>query len=518
MYDPTLYSNGHTAAPRDATQAPLMYAEGAEVERNLTLRDLLRILWKRLWVIVLMALVFVGAAVGSSFWQTPVYEASATLLVGQKQGKIEQPNLMSSVEGLQQLTHTVVEAVDSRPIAEEVVQQQGLQMTPQDLLDNLAVEQVEDTQFVGLSYRDTDPEKAQEIINHVGDVSSERISEAVSGTDSITVSVWDPAPLPEAPVSPDPVRDAFLALGLGLMFGIGLAFLLEGLDTRWRSAEEVEQASGAPVFGVIPEFEVAKNGGKRSRIRTAEGTGTTQPEGEADANFSQNGERKSSHGEVVTIQDPAGAASEAYRMLRTNLFYTRVDIPPKAIVLASADHNEGKSTTAANLGVALAQAGKDTLILDCDLRRPVQHKIFGTRNLVGLVDVVIGNQELREVWQEPIPGLKLVPAGATPPNPAELLSSQRFAELLGQMRQEFDYVLIDTPPMERAAEAAALAANGDGVLLILDTQHTRKGSLRRTLRRLQSVGATLLGTVMNNNRAVTKGKAAADGYSYIDGY
>jgi capsular exopolysaccharide synthesis family protein len=202
-------------------------------------------------------------------------------------------------------------------------------------------------------------------------------------------------------------------------------------------------------------------------------------------------------GELVAAQEPAGVASEAYRMLRTNLFYTQVDSPPKVVVLTSTDRYEGKTTTTANLGVTFAQAEKNTLVLDCDLRSPALHKMFGSANVRGLVDVLVGGQEPQEVWQKPIPNLKLISAGPLPPNPAELLSSRRLAEFLGEMRQEFDYVLVDAPPVG-VADSSILAANADGVLLIVHSQRTRKGSLRLAVRNLQSVGANVLGTVMNS--------------------
>lgn len=127
------------------------------------------------------------------------------------------------------------------------------------------------------------------------------------------------------------------------------------------------------------------------------------------------------------------------------------------------------------------------------------------------MDVLVGEQDPQEVWQEPIPGLKLIPAGALPPNPAEMLTSRRLAGFLGQMRREFDYVLVDTPPVGYASESAALAANGDGVLLVVDSKQTRKGSLRQALRRLGSVGANVLGTVMNKYEA-PRSRASEDGY------
>jgi capsular polysaccharide biosynthesis protein len=262
MYDPTQNSN-ERAVPRDG---PRILSTYAETQRFLSLREILQVFWKRAWIIVLVALVFVGTAIGASLVQTPVYEASAKLLLGQKQDENQLlGNLMGSVEGLQQLTHTMVEAVGSRPVAEETIQRLGLQMNPQNLLDNLTVEQVEDTQFLQLSYSDTDPQRAKEIVNVVSDVSSNKFAEANASPSDITVMVWEYAAVPRAPISPDPVRNGLLALGLGLMLGVGLAFLLEYLDDYWRSPREVEQVSGVPTLGIVPEFKVAKSVKRKGR-------------------------------------------------------------------------------------------------------------------------------------------------------------------------------------------------------------------------------------------------------------
>lgn len=217
-------------------------------------------------------------------------------------------------------------------------------------------------------------------------------------------------------------------------------------------------------------------------------------------------------GELVTIRDPGGAASEAYRLLRTNLLYAPADVSPKVIVLTSANPREGKSTIAANLGVALRRAEKDTLILDCDLRRPRLHELFRTRNSEGLVDVLVGDREPREVWQEPIPGLKLMPSGPPSSTRAELLSSRRLSEFLWEMRKEFEYVLVDTPPVGWSSDPSVLAANADGVLLVLDPRRTPKRSLRQTLRDLEGVGASVLGIVVNNCEAARDRRFHAHGY------
>jgi capsular exopolysaccharide synthesis family protein len=213
----------------------------------------------------------------------------------------------------------------------------------------------------------------------------------------------------------------------------------------------------------------------------------------------------------VALREPDGAASEAFRTVRTNLFYSLVDEPPKVITVTSPHPREGKSFVCANLGVVLAQAEKNTLVVDCDLRRPVLHDFFGERNLRGIVNILAGEVGLEEVWLEPLLGLKVVCVGPVPLHPAELLTSRRFAEFLRQAREGFDYVLLDAPPTQVVADAAIIAAQGDGVLLVFDAQHTLKRTVRRSVRSLETVGANVLGTVMNNMK--DSGKATSQDYA-----
>jgi capsular exopolysaccharide synthesis family protein len=210
-------------------------------------------------------------------------------------------------------------------------------------------------------------------------------------------------------------------------------------------------------------------------------------------------------GRLITILDPASSASEAYRTLRTNLVYAFVDAAPKVIVLTSPGRGEGKSTICANFGVVLAQADKETLIIDCDFRRPALHKFFGLRNLQGTMNVLVGERELQEAWAEPVNGLKVLGSGPIPPNPTEVLGSQRFSEFLAGVREKFDYVLIDAPPVGPVSDPAILATQSDGVLLVVDAQTTRKGSVRQAVRSLRDVDANILGTVMNNVKGTNGG-------------
>lgn len=234
---------------------PGIPAETTESDDILSIRTLLQVLWKWLWVILLVVFVLTGTVVGLGFLQTPQYEASIKVLVGQQQGISETPQ---DAFALQNVTATMAQAISSRRTAEAVIQQLDLQTSPEDFLANLNAEQIPDTQFVQVSYRDVDPERAARIVNTAGAVFSEQMSNESSNAGAITATVWEQAIVPDGPVSPNPVRNGFLALVLGSMLGVGLAFLLEYFDDRWQSPEEAEQISGVPTFGVIPEFEVSK--------------------------------------------------------------------------------------------------------------------------------------------------------------------------------------------------------------------------------------------------------------------
>jgi capsular exopolysaccharide synthesis family protein len=211
--------------------------------------------------------------------------------------------------------------------------------------------------------------------------------------------------------------------------------------------------------------------------------------------------------QLTTLDEPAGGASEAYRTLRASLLRILTMSPPAVIVLTSPGPSEGKSTTCANLGVALAQAGHKTLIMDCNLRGPVLHKVFGLSNSYGLVDVLTNGHDLQDLLREPpLTNLNVVTAGPIPPNPTELLGSGQFSEVIRGARERFDYVLLDSPQLLAAgptsigsfADPLELGSRADGVLLVLDAQGTTRNALRRAMRTVESTGSSILGLVVNN--------------------
>jgi capsular exopolysaccharide synthesis family protein len=200
---------------------------------------------------------------------------------------------------------------------------------------------------------------------------------------------------------------------------------------------------------------------------------------------------------LVTVLDPAAVASEAYRSLRTTLLYAVANTPPTVILITSPGLMDGKSTTCANLAVVLAQAGKETLVIDGDLHKPSLHKIFGVPNINGMVNVLTGEYDLSEMCTEIFPGLKILSTGPIPPSPAELLISGRLAPLIRQARQLFDYVLIDSPPTELVSDPMIIATQADAVILVLNSEGTSKVSMHRAVHDLEAVGANVVGTLIN---------------------
>jgi capsular polysaccharide biosynthesis protein len=252
-----LNGKGHVPPTGSILSLDDLYGRAHESEQAIPQTDPVRVIRRRAWIIVLAALVFAGFAAGFSSWQTPTYQTSVLVLIGQKQEGNDVPtSLQSDVQGLQQITETVATAATTDPIVDGVAQR--LNLDSPTLPGSLSSEVITGTTFVQIYYKDTDPERAQRIVDAAGQVLSARISEVSPGTGSVTATVWQAAAVPESPVSPDPVRNVLLGLLLGVMVGVGLAFLLDHLDDDWSSLDEVEKVSGVATFGVIPAFKTPK--------------------------------------------------------------------------------------------------------------------------------------------------------------------------------------------------------------------------------------------------------------------
>ncbi len=304
----------------------------------------------------------------------------------------------------------------------------------------------------------------------------------VSGAvDTGEVVLVTPAQTPVSPSSPKPVQDALLGLAAGLALGLAAAFLRDSLDDRLTSKEVAEQLGGGPVLAMTPVV----SSGRRSKPV------------------------------VVSVTEPTSPAAESYRSLRTSLQFARQEQQLRSLVVTSPGVGDGKTSTLANLGVVFAQAGERVVLVSCDLRRPRIGEFFGLGEQAGLTCVLAGRRTLEEVLL-PVPGLdrlSLLPAGPVPPNPAELLNGARARDIFKRLRDEFDLVLIDSPPVLPVTDAAILSQYADATLMLAAAGQTRKGDLHRAAEKLDQVGATILGIVLNKVTRHT-GRNYGYGYSY----
>jgi capsular exopolysaccharide synthesis family protein len=305
-------------------------------------------------------------------------------------------------------------------------------------------------------------------------------SNLAAGLNTASVTVIDEAMLPLGPVSPDVQTNVMIAAALGLLVGVLGAFIFDSLDDTLRTTDDVELFSGLLSIGAIPHFQAA-----------------TAAAGRPEEMGEEPGERR----RLVSITAPASPTAEAYRALRSSILLSAIDNPLRTLVITSAFMSEGKSTLSANLAVMLAQRGERVLIVDADLRRSTLHLLFGLRRPAQGLTNLLSRQTDDSVILHPVsqvPSLAYLPAGAVPPNPAELLASHRMAEMMRQWSEQYDRVIIDTAPILAVSESLAPAARADSVLLVVRAGVTRKKALMRTRELLRRVNAHLLGAVVND--------------------
>ena len=309
----------------------------------------------------------------------------------------------------------------------------------------------------------------------------EKLKEAgvSAGLKSNNFRIVDSARPPGGPIEPNIPRNLGFALILGLASGVGLAFLLEGLDNTVRTTEQAHMISGLAPLGMIPlGSKSAREGPNAKRLVIASSKEAV---------------------ELVTQVRPQSQMAESYRALRTSLLLSNLGAPPKVIMVTSALPQEGKSTTSINCAVVLAQKGVRVLLIDADLRRPSIHKTLGMGPRSGLSNVLTGSTTLEQSITRTsiLPNLYVLPAGTPPPNPAELLASSNMRDVLARLREEYDHIVIDTPPSLSVTDAVVLSPRADAVVLVIRSGQTTKQALRRARDLLTQVNAKVVGVLLN---------------------
>lgn len=446
---------------------------------EISLQELFYILRKRLWMIILLLIISVVVAGALSFYVLePEYETFTTLMVGrpkdyQSESKIEYNELLLN----QKLVHTYGVLVESRDVSDKVIKNLDLDMSFQDFSNKVGVTLVKDTEIIKIQVTDKDPEVATNIANETASVFMDSV---VKFMNVENIQVIDEAQVPNNPVKPRPMLNMAIAGVLGLMVGVFVSFLLEFLDTTIKTPEDVEDHLDLSVIGAIPKMD-----GDESTI--------------------------------VSLASPKAPTTEAFRTLRTNIQFSSIDKEIKTIIITSSTPSEGKSTTAVNLAGIIAQGEKKVLLIDCDLRKPKIHNIFNISNREGLTNVLVGNKKIEEVAYkyEGFKNLEIITSGPVPPNPAELLGSDRMKRFLVEVREKYDMVILDTPPVGVVTDSAVLSTIADGLIVVAAVAQTDMEDVIRGKELLDKVKANIIGVVLNK---VPIGGRSSYKYGYYTNY
>jgi non-specific protein-tyrosine kinase len=497
------------------------------------LRQYAILLWRWAWLIVLATALAAGAAYLTSSYQTPIYEASTSLLIDQAPST--QTSEYTSLLMDERLARTYAELITDRLILEETARRlvDGVDI---GLLDkSITVELVRETQLIGVSVEYPSAVMAAQITNTLVEVFIEqnsefqasrfessklnlsdqlvkldkqieekeaaiealgtartaeekeelarlesllsqdrssytallqsyeelRLAEAQSASNVVQLA---PATIPTSPIRPRILMNTLLAGVVGAMLALGVIFLIEYLDDTVKSTEEASQATGLPIIGFMAQVK---------------------DQGE---------------GIPYVSQEPRAPFAEAFRALRSNIQFAGVDRGIRTLLVTSVGPEEGKTTVAANLAVVMAQGGKSVVLLDADLRKPRIHRMMGIPNRLGLSDIFVRpSAELVGMirkWDRE--NLYIVPSGKLPPNPAELLASERMSQILDNFKGNYDFVIVDSPPVGVVTDPVVLSARMDATLLVIEPKKTKLAGAVQAVEQLNRAGANLIGLVFNN--------------------
>lgn len=444
----------------------------------MNLKDFVKVVRSR-WITICLAIMVavVGAGI-VTLLTTPLYQASSRLFVSTTSGS----SLAETYQGnrfSQERVVSYAQLLTGRTLAQRTIDKLGLDLAAEDLQKRVKASARPDTVLITVEVLDASPTRARDIANTLSDEFVTLVRELETPEDGSRpdsrVVVEERASIPGSPVVPKTTQNLAVGLMVGLLLGIGLAVLLDMLDNTVKSRQTVEDITGHGVVGSIPLD-------KERRKQAA-----------------------------ISFDDDNSAIAEAFRGLRTNLQFLAVDDPPRVIVITSSMPSEGKSTTAINLALALAEADHNVVLVDGDLRRPSVHKYLDLIGPVGFSTVLSGVATLSEALQKTrYPNLTVLTSGTVPPNPSELLASQAAQTLLADLRNEFDYVIVDSTPLLAVTDAAILAAGADGVLMIARFGQTKRDQLVHAVGNLKDVGARVLGAVL----AVVPARRGSYSYNY----
>jgi capsular exopolysaccharide synthesis family protein len=417
------------------------------------------------WLIICSTIVVgVLAAVALTLLTTPQYEASTRLFVSTTTVAKDPYAAYQGTLFTQQRVTSYTKLLMGDALAQRTVDKLHLDMGAATLQAEVKANS-NDAALIDVSVRDPSPARARDIANALSDefvvMVGELEASANDGRRDARVVVQQHASIPAKPVIPKTTRNLAIGLALGAFLGIGLAIIRDRLDKTVKDQQIVEKITGVGLIANIP----------------LDADRQTDP--------------------AISFADDRSAMAEAFRKLRTNIQFFDVHHPPRIIVVSSSLPGEGRSTTAINIALALAEADHNVLLVDGDMRKPGLAEYFGLRGSAGFSTVLTGRASLHEVLQKTrYPGLSVLTSGPNQPNPSELLGSMVAKNVLNEMRSGFDYVIVDSSALLPVTDAAVLAAEADGVLVIARFAKTKREQLTHAVRNLRNVNARILGAVL----------------------
>ena len=449
----------------------------------MTLQDFTKLLRTR-WMSILVAiLVGLAGAATVTLLTTPLYQASTRLFVATTAGS----TLTETYQGNRSSQERVVSYVEllmGETLAQRTIDKLGLDMSATTLQEHVTASAKLDTVLIDVVVLDESAVRARDIANVLSDEFVVMVRDLETPEDGAApdtrVVVEQRASVADHPVVPKTARNMSIGLALGVIIGIGLALLRDLLDNTVKQGQTLEHVTGVGLVGNIPLDKGRRN----------------EP--------------------AITFDGDNSTIAESFRKLRTNLQFLRVDSPPRLIIVTSSMPGEGKSTTAINIALVLAEAGNEVALIDGDMRRPALDKYLNVVGSVGLSTVLIGQASLDEALQKTsFARVTVLTSGASPPNPSELLGTDAAKKVLNEMRDRFDYVIVDSSPLLAVTDAALLASHSDGALMMARYGHTKREHVEHAVSSLEDVGAQLLGAVLT--MTPPRGDSSY-GYGYYTSY
>ncbi|MEB3366468.1 polysaccharide biosynthesis tyrosine autokinase [Saccharopolyspora mangrovi] len=423
----------------------------------------LQIVRERWRLIVAGSLLGLLVAMAVSFGMQPRYTSHVTLFISARAtdtADAYQGSLLSA-----QKVQSYVALLSSERLSGEVIERTQTHMKPEELSERITAVAEPDTVLITASVFDPSPQQAQHLAGAVGEQFTKLVTELERPADgsapTVIAKIVQPATLPNEPVAPTPLRYCAFGVLLGMICGLAGAFARNALDNSIKSAAQLTSLTELPNLGTVAYASSV----------------SSMP--------------------LVVHEDPQAPRAESFRQIRTNLQYVDIDQPASVMLVTSSVPEEGKSTTLCNLAIAAAQAGNRVAVIEADLRRPRAADYLGLEGAVGLTSVLVGRVSLEDALQPWGEMFSVLASGPVPPNPSELVASNQMKTLLNSLRDQFDLVLVDAPPLLPVTDAAALAAHCDGALLVVRYGKTSRDLVKSSMDMLAGVGARVFGTILN---------------------